>query len=128
MNFLSLLLVSFSVVFLWWLNFNIMNVPRLFLYVDFFGPLFYLFIMIFCSFLVVKLLFKELTYKFLVDYLAKNSILKVKNFKFIDLFLNSFNSKGFRNFSGLSFFSSYYMKSFNFNSLVVLIFLIFLIV
>jgi len=109
------------------LNFNILNVPSLFLYLDFFAPLTFLFIIIFLSFLLIKLLFKELTYKFLVDYLAKNSILKIKNFKFIDLFLNNINSKGFSFFSNSGLINNIYLKSLNFNSVVVLIFIIFLI-
>ena len=127
-NFLSLFLVLFSISFLWWLNFNILNVPSLFLYVDFYGPLFFLFIIIFVSFLAVKILFKELTYKFLVDYLAKNRVIKIKNLKFIDLFLNNLNSKGFSSFIYLSLFNNNYLKSLNFNSIIILVFFIFLII
>lgn len=83
--------------------------------------------MIFLSFLLLKFLFKELTYKFLVDYFAKNRILKIKNFKFIDLFLNNINSKGFTFFNFLGLFKNNYLKSLNFNSIVVVIFIIFLI-
>ena len=79
------------------------------------------------SFLVVKFLFKELTYKFLVDYLAKNSIYKIKNLKFIDLFLNNLNSKGFRSFIYIRLLNNNYLKRFNFNSVVLLVFFIFLI-
>lgn len=127
-NFLSLVLVVFSICFLWWLNFNILNVPRLFLYVDFFGPLFFLFIIIFLAFLTLKVLFKELVYKFLVDYFAKNRILKMKNLKFIDLFLNNINSKGFTTYLNLGLFNNLYIKSLNFNSLLILVFFIFLII
>lgn len=103
-----------------------LNVPSLFLYLDFFAPLTFLFMIIFLSFLLVKLLFKELTYKFLVDYLAKNRILKIKNIKFVDLFLNNVNSKGFSFFRNLGLLNNIYFKSLNFNSVVVLIFFIFL--
>lgn len=126
-NFLSLILVIFSIRFLWWINFNLLNIPRLFLYVDFFGPLVFLFIIIFLSFLILKILFKELTYKFLVDYLAKNSIYKIKNLKFIDLFLNNINSKGYTLFLSSGIFKNYYLKRLNFNSVVVLIFIFFII-
>lgn len=104
-----------------------LNIPRLFLYVDFFSPLLFIFIIIFLRFIGLKFLLKELTYKFLVDYLAKNSIYKIKNLKFMDLFLNNIISKGFSLsiFNGL-FFSSY-IKSLNFNSVVILIFFVFLI-
>lgn len=127
-NFLSLALVIFSVRFLWWLNFNIINIPRLFLYVDFFAPLFFLFIMIFLSFLVVKFILKELTYKFLVDYLAKNRIWKMKNLKFMDLFLHNIISKGFSLSLVSGLFRGNYLKRFNYNSIVILVFMIFLII
>lgn len=109
------------------MNFNLLNVPSLFLYVDFFGPLFFLFIIIFLSFLIVKVLFKELTYKFLVDYLAKNSILKMKNLKFIDIFLNGLNSKGYSFLIINSFISNYYFKNLYFNRVVITVFLFFII-
>ena len=127
-NFLSLALVVFSISFLWWLNINILNVPSLFLYVDFFGPLFYIFLILFLSFLSLKLLFKELTYKFLVDYLAKNRIYKIKNLKFIDLFLNNINSKGYRRFGYLSLLNNNYIKRLNFNSIIILIFVLFILI
>lgn len=125
-NFLRLALAIFSIGFLWWLNFNILNVPSLFLYVDFFGPLFFIFLIIFLSFLSVKILFKELTYKFLVDYLAKNRILKMKNLKFMDLFLNNLNSKGYRRFLYLRLVNNNYIKRLNFNRVIILIFVVFI--
>lgn len=127
-NFLSLFLVIFSISFLWWLNFNILNVPSLFLYVDFFRPLIFLCLIIFLCFLGLKFILKEITYKFLVDYLAKNRILKIKNLKFIDLFLNNINSKGFSLSINLRIINNIYIKNLNFNSLLVLVFFIFLII
>lgn len=127
-NFLRFALVIFSITFLWWLNTNILNVPALFLYVDFFGPLFYVFLILFLSFLRLKVLFKELTYKFLVDYLAKNRIYKIKNLKFIDLFLNNINSKGYRMFSYSRLTRNNYLKRLNFNRVVVLVFFIFILI
>nr|ARV88281.1 NADH dehydrogenase subunit 5 [Caenorhabditis sp.] len=127
MNFLSLILVVFSISFLWWLNFNLLNVPSLFLYIDFFVPLTFLFLMLFISFIILNILMKELKYKFLVDYLAKNSVMKMKNIKFMDMLLNKLNSSGYSSFNFTSFLSNMYMKSLNFNGLVVLIFFIFMI-
>nr|YP_009550286.1 NADH dehydrogenase subunit 5 [Heterorhabditis indica]YP_817460.1 NADH dehydrogenase subunit 5 [Heterorhabditis bacteriophora]ABJ80704.1 NADH dehydrogenase subunit 5 [Heterorhabditis bacteriophora]AZU95945.1 NADH dehydrogenase subunit 5 [Heterorhabditis bacteriophora]QAA11090.1 NADH dehydrogenase subunit 5 [Heterorhabditis indica]QAA11102.1 NADH dehydrogenase subunit 5 [Heterorhabditis bacteriophora] len=128
MNCLSLVLVVFSITFLWWLNFNMLNIPSLFLYIDFFVPLFYVFLILLLSFMSLKFLLKELTYKFLVDYLAKFSVLKLKNLKFMDLFLNGLNSKGFTMFMFSSLLSNNYMKSLNFNSAVILLFFIFIMV
>jgi len=100
----------------------------LFLYIDFFGPLFYIFLILFLSFLRLKVLFKELTYKFLVDYLAKNRIYKIKNYKFIDLFLNNINSKGYSRFAYLSLLNNNYIKRLNFNRIIILIFILFILV
>nr|YP_004300496.1 NADH dehydrogenase subunit 5 [Pristionchus pacificus]ADZ52299.1 NADH dehydrogenase subunit 5 [Pristionchus pacificus] len=126
MNFLSFMLVVFSVSFLWWLNMNMMNIPGLFLYLDFYVPLFYTVFVFFMLFMGFKLLFKELSYKFFGDYLAKNSIYKMKNIKFMDLFLNNMMSKGFSFFNGTSLVSGLYMKSKNYNSVLILIMFLFL--
>lgn len=125
-NFLRIFLVFFSVTFLWWLNLNLINIPSLFLYLDFYVPLFYTVFIFFILFIRLKIILKELVYKFLVDYLAKNSIYKVKNVKFFDLFLNNIISKGFSFFSILGFSSNIYLKRKNYNSLLVIIIIIFL--
>lgn len=126
MSFLRLFLVFFSISFLWWLNTNMFLVPSLFLYVDFFVPLIYLILIFILSFLSLKFLTKEVTYKFLVDYLAKVSVQKVKNFKFLDLFLNKINLSGFSLFINFSFLSNSYLKSLHYNNLVILVFFIFI--
>lgn len=127
MNFLRLILVFCSIVFLWWLNINIMSVPRIFLYIDFYVPLFYLFIIMLLAFLLLKYLFKELVYKFLVDYLAKNVIYKLKNLKFVDAGLNKIGYSGFNLFNMFRYFFNYYIRSFKYNNLIFLIFLIILV-
>nr|UXK95529.1 NADH dehydrogenase subunit 5 [Macropostrongyloides mawsonae] len=126
MNYLSLLLVLFSIFFMWWLNYNMMVVPAMFLYVDFFAPLFYLLMIMVLCYFSFKLLFKELAYKFLVDYLAKNSIYKIKNFKFMDNNLNKFGLLGFSMMGGLGVMFTNYMSSFKYNNLVILVFLLFM--
>nr|AHA52611.1 NADH dehydrogenase subunit 5 [Chabertia ovina] len=125
-NFLSLMLVFFSVVFLWWLNYNMMVLPTMFLYVDFYVPLFYLAMILMLCFFSYKLLFKELVYKFLVDYLAKNVIYKVKNFKFMDNNLNKFGYMGFNLLSVITTFFTGYLSSLKYNNLIILVFLVFL--
>ena len=124
-NFLSLVLVFSSISFIWWINLNLLSLPRLFLYTDFFMPLLFL-LFFFCAvYFVLKFITKEFFYKFLVDFLAlcvgHNSV----NMKFSDLFLNRLNSKGvslfsFRNFLGGSFLTR------KFNSVVLIIFFLFL--
>jgi len=104
------------------------NIPSLFLYLDFFTPLFYTFFILLVIFLSLKVLFKELTYKFLVDYLAKNRIYKIKNIKFIDNNLNSIISKSFSIFSFLNIFFNNYLKSLNFNSIVILVMFLFFLI
>nr|YP_009310870.1 NADH dehydrogenase subunit 5 [Triodontophorus serratus]AOT98904.1 NADH dehydrogenase subunit 5 [Triodontophorus serratus] len=126
MNFLSLGLVIFSIMFLWWLNYNLLVMPSMFLYLDFYVPLLYVILIILFSYMIFKLLVKEFVYKFLVDYLAKNVIYKVKNFKFMDNNLNKFGYMGF-NFLGLfgTLFTGY-MSTFKYNNLVILMFFLFL--
>nr|YP_010620899.1 NADH dehydrogenase subunit 5 [Toxocara vitulorum]WAX39113.1 NADH dehydrogenase subunit 5 [Toxocara vitulorum] len=127
-NFLSLFLVVFSVFFVWWMNFNMLVVPSLFLYVDFFAPLSFLIMMVFIAFFCVKFLLKEYVYKFLCDLFAKDIVYFLKSYKFFDLLLNNINSKGVSFFSFYSFFGNNYMKSLNFNSIVVVLMLIFFLV
>lgn len=125
MNFLRLFLVFFSIVFIWWLNFNMLSLPYLFLYADFFVPLFFLFLIIFLISFCVKLLLKEFVYKFLVDLLAKDTIYGLINYKFFDLFLNNINSKGVTLFSFSRFLGNNYIKRINFNSVVIVLMLFF---
>lgn len=89
--------------------------------------MFYTVFVFFLLFLSLKLLFKELTYKFLVDYLAKNRIYKIKNIKFLDLFLNNIISKGFRFFFNNSIYGNIFIKSKNYNRLIFLILFFFII-
>nr|CAD88801.1 NADH dehydrogenase subunit 5 [Necator americanus] len=126
MNFLSLLLVIFSAVFIWWLSFNMLLLPNLYLYMDFYVPSFYIMLIMIFSYFVFKLLFKELVYKFLVDYLAKNVIYKLKNLKFMDNNLNKFGYMGFNFLGSLGMFFTNYMVSFKYNNLIILMFIIFI--
>nr|BAV81434.1 NADH dehydrogenase subunit 5 [Parascaris equorum] len=128
MNFLSLLLVLFSVFFVWWMNFNMLCMPSLFLYVDFFVPLFFFVMILVVGFFCVKFLLKEFVYKFLVDFLAKGWIYGLKNYKFLDLFLMGVNSMGVTFFSFSGFWSNGYMKSLYFNSIVIILVMFFFLV
>nr|YP_009347353.1 NADH dehydrogenase subunit 5 [Nippostrongylus brasiliensis]APU89585.1 NADH dehydrogenase subunit 5 [Nippostrongylus brasiliensis]BAV82758.1 NADH dehydrogenase subunit 5 [Nippostrongylus brasiliensis] len=126
MNYLSLLLVVLSVVFLWWMNTNMFLLPSIFLYFDMFVPLFYIFMLIFLSFFLFKYLLKELAYKFLVDYFAKNVIIKLKNLKFLDMGLNKLGYVGFNSFGSFSYVFNYFFSAFKYNNILIIIFLIFL--
>nr|YP_026090.1 NADH dehydrogenase subunit 5 [Steinernema carpocapsae]AAT00533.1 NADH dehydrogenase subunit 5 [Steinernema carpocapsae] len=126
MNFLSFFLVFFSIVFLWWMNLNIMFLPSFFLYMDFFVPIFFLFFFVFVFFLNLKVMLMELIYKFSVDFLPKYSLLLMKSTKFSENFFTSFNSKGFSFFSFLNFFFNSSMKGLNFNSIVIVIIVLFI--
>nr|YP_009352218.1 NADH dehydrogenase subunit 5 [Gnathostoma nipponicum]AQX44506.1 NADH dehydrogenase subunit 5 [Gnathostoma nipponicum] len=122
-SFLSLILIIMSISFLWWLSYNLFCMPLLVLYVDFFVPIFYFLFICLMFFFMIKFLLKELQYKFLVDYVIKLLIGKMKSAKFIDLFLGGLNNKGYdffllSGYSGLSF-----MKSFYYNSMVLVIFM-----
>lgn len=127
-NFLRLLLVFLSIVFLWWISLNIIYLPRLFLYIDFFAPLIFLILSIFALFLGLKIVIKELGYRFVVDFLPKLNVTWVKNIKFLDFFLNNINSKGFSFFSFSNFITNSFIKSLNFNAIIIVIMLLFFIV
>nr|YP_009240276.1 NADH dehydrogenase subunit 5 [Haemonchus placei]AMO01510.1 NADH dehydrogenase subunit 5 [Haemonchus placei]BAV82737.1 NADH dehydrogenase subunit 5 [Haemonchus placei] len=127
MNILSLMLIVFSIFLLWWMNYNMFVLPILLLYVDFYVPLVYLMLIVTMGYFIFKLLFKELIYKFLVDYLAKNVIYKVKNVKFFDLNLNKLNFINFNTFGTFGNVFLKYMGNFKYNNVIFLIFLIYLV-
>lgn len=125
-NFLSLFLVFLSVCFIWWLNFNIILLPRFFAFVDILRPVFFIFLFCFFCVLVWKFLIKEVVYKFLVDFFASFFIFKVKNLKFLDTMLNSYINIGFSFFWFIGFFFNNFFKNINFSSVVVILFIFFL--
>lgn len=125
-NFLRLILVTFSICFLWWFNFNIINTPSFFIYIDFFVPIFYILLIYFFIYFIWKLILKEFTYKFLVDFLANISVFKIKNIKFIDLGLLNIISSRYSLFSYFNFNRNLILKNLNFSRLIVIIFLFFL--
>nr|YP_009229279.1 NADH dehydrogenase subunit 5 [Allodiplogaster sudhausi]ALT06542.1 NADH dehydrogenase subunit 5 [Allodiplogaster sudhausi] len=126
MNFLSLILVLMSIMFLWWLNLNMLNIPSMFLLLDFYTPLMYLSMIILISFVCLKILSKELIYKFFLDYFAKVFPYKLKNMKFMDLMLNNMISMNF-NLSGmLSNTINLIMKGSYYNNLVLIMILMFI--
>ena len=127
-NFLRLILVVFSIFFIWWLNFNILAMPSLFLYVDFFVPLFFLFTIIILAFFCGKFILKEFVYKFMVDFFAKDGVYGILNYKFCDLLLNNINSKGVTFFSFSRFLRNRYIKSLNFNSIVIILIVFFFLI
>nr|YP_003097137.1 NADH dehydrogenase subunit 5 [Angiostrongylus costaricensis]ACT88807.1 NADH dehydrogenase subunit 5 [Angiostrongylus costaricensis] len=127
MCYLSLFLIFFSVVFLYWLSVNLLCLPSLFLYLDFYLPLLYVILLLAFSYMVVKFLLKELIYKFFVDYFVKLFVYGGLNFKFMDHGL--VKSGSFWVYYALSGFSKFFglmMGSLGYNSLVIMIFLIFL--
>nr|YP_009186373.1 NADH dehydrogenase subunit 5 [Strongyloides ratti]BAT21201.1 NADH dehydrogenase subunit 5 [Strongyloides ratti] len=124
-NFLSLFLVFFSVFFIWWLNFNFLCIPVVFLYFDFYVPLFFVF-MFFCFFFFSFKKFFFLFFNFMVDYYPVFFSGFLFNLKFFDIFLNKLNLLGFSFFNFLSLKSLFYFNN-SFNSVVFLIFLFFFI-
>lgn len=73
-----------------------------------------------------KIIYKEFVYKFLVDYLAKSRVYKIKNIKFIDLILNDIVLKGFSLFRNTRFSIILYIKNKKFNRVVGVIIIMFL--
>lgn len=127
MNFLSLFLVVFSIGFLWWFNYNMINLPRFFVFSDFFAPVFYLLLMFFFIVFLWKLLIKEFVYKFLVDYLANSSVFKIKNIKFLDIILVNLVSSGYSFFSFGNIYGLLPIKSLGFSRVVFIVFFFFII-
>nr|AGI96040.1 NADH dehydrogenase subunit 5 [Ascaridia sp. GHL-2013] len=127
-NFLSLVLVVMSIFFVWWLSLNMLQVPGLYLYVDFFVPLLFLLLILVFAYFVLKVVFKELVYKFLVDYFSKGVVYFLVNFKFVDMLLGKLNDVGY---TGLLMASSSFLlmlKNLYFNSLVLVLFFMFFLV
>nr|YP_003433730.1 NADH dehydrogenase subunit 5 [Trichostrongylus vitrinus]ACX85096.1 NADH dehydrogenase subunit 5 [Trichostrongylus vitrinus] len=122
MNFLSLVLVIMSVIFMWWLNFNLLLMPTMFLYIDLYVPLLYIMFLLLLIYLLFKFIVKELMYKFLVDYLVKNIIYKVKNMKFMDLSINKFGYYNFSLMNSMNYVLNYYMSVFKYNNLIFNVF------
>lgn len=126
MNFLSLFLVVFSVVFIYWIRVNLFCLPCLFLFVDFYIPLLYIFLIMIFSYIVFKLLCKELAYKFFVDYFSKYFSKGGVRFKFFDFGLIGFGLDFFSMFNGLGKLFGLLIGSIGFNRVVIVIFLVFL--
>lgn len=125
-NFLSLMLVGFSIFFISWVSVNLINVPTLFLFLDFYVPLIYLLVLVMSSYLLLKYVIKELTYKFFVDYYVKSFVEIGKNYKYVDQGLIIFGSNFFYFFISFRKILSQYLVRFSYNSVVVLIFLVFI--
>ena len=126
-NFLSLFLIFFSVVFMYWLRVNLVCLPALVLFIDFYFPLFYLILFFVVCFFSFKFLIKELIYKFFVDYYNKYLLEGwFLNVKFFDLGLMKFGNLIFFFFNYFGKFSGLIISSFRYNSLLVLIFFIFI--
>jgi len=100
--------------------------PSLFLYTDFFVPLFYLGLLLIILFMIFKFSAGELKYKFLADYDAKHSSLVAQRDKFLDMNLDVVNYGGYNILSFFSVLNNSIFKGLNFNIVVVIIFLLFL--
>ena len=120
-NFLRLVLVFFSLTFLWWLNSNLILIPSLFLWGDFFSPLLYITILLSGCFFSFYFILQEFTNKFLVDFFAKDSPNIIKNIKYSDLFLLCYNNSSFSFFLTLSVFFNTFFKRLRYVSLIVLL-------
>nr|YP_009742088.1 NADH dehydrogenase subunit 5 [Angiostrongylus mackerrasae]QID77473.1 NADH dehydrogenase subunit 5 [Angiostrongylus mackerrasae] len=127
MNCLSLCLIVFSVIFMYWMGVNLLCLPSFFLYMDVYVPLLYIFLIFMFCYLFIKLLLKELFYKFFVDYYAKIFSFVGLNFKFVDYGLTSFGVNVFYVFSIFSKLFVEMVSSMGYNSLVIMIFFVFLV-
>nr|YP_010575572.1 NADH dehydrogenase subunit 5 [Varestrongylus eleguneniensis]UZM11412.1 NADH dehydrogenase subunit 5 [Varestrongylus eleguneniensis] len=127
MNFLSILLVFLSIFFISWMNVNMIGMPSLFVYFDFYLPLFYMMMLIVLFFFLLKLILKELVYKFFVDYFSCYLLKFGKNYKWLDLGLMKIGNNFYYLFMMTGKMKGLYLNSLGFNSVVVLILLLFII-
>lgn len=123
-SFLRIFLVCFSVFFIWWLNFNFILVPSLFLYLDFFFPLFCFFLVFVVIFFFFNFFFKVFFFKFFVDYYNFFVCFFLPNYKFFDIFLNKLNFFGYRIFLYGGHFLNLYLKNINYNVMIFVVFFI----
>nr|UFQ24452.1 NADH dehydrogenase subunit 5 [Pingus sinensis] len=128
MNFLSFFLVVFSIGFLWWLSSNMLLMPVVFLFVDVYISVYFVLLCGLLFFFMTKILVSEFIYKFLVDYFAMLVAKGGKNFKFSDMFLLKLNAVAgeLLMVTGIGFNS--YLKSGGFNSIVLGLFIFFLLI
>nr|AYG51198.1 NADH dehydrogenase subunit 5 [Metastrongylus salmi] len=124
-NFLSLFLVIFSIFFLSWVSVNMVSLPGLFLFLDFYVPILYIMMIFLVVFVLLKILLKELEYKFFVDYFSLYFSNLGSNYKFMDVGLMSFGEKLFLMVNFFGKLMSLLMSSFKYNSVLIFVFLIF---
>jgi len=70
-NFTRVLVALGSIFFVWWLCVNLVFIPSLFIFFDFYTPIFYLLLFLIIYYFSIKLNFKLFFYKFLADYIPK---------------------------------------------------------
>nr|BAV78639.1 NADH dehydrogenase subunit 5 [Panagrellus redivivus] len=127
-NFISIFLCLFSIFFIWWMNFNLIFIPSFFIYLDFYVPLIYMFLFIFINYLLLKFILKDMVYKFLGDYLPKYFTNKLDSLKFFDNSLFNFSNYNISYFLNLSNIFNFYLYSNYFNSVVLVIFFLFILI
>ena len=124
-NFLSSLVALGSIFFIWWLSLNLLVLPSLFIYFDFYVPLVYLTLFFFIIYFFKKFVFFELKTKFLADFLPKLAQFFFFNTKFRDLFLYKFSGLMVSFFLNSSNFFSLYFFSVNYRSILLITLLLF---
>lgn len=125
-NFLRIFLCLNSIFFIWWINLNLVYLPSLFVFVDFYVPLFYLFIFLILINFFLNYFVLDLMFKFLADYLPKFFLKMISRLSFIENFLYNLRGTSINNFLLLSNYFNFYNYRNFFNSLTVLIFVFFI--
>jgi hypothetical protein len=128
MNFLSFFVSLGSIFFIWWLRLNLLFLPSLFVYIDFYVPLVYLSFFMLVFYFSKKFLLSELKIKFLADYFSKTSQFLFFNFKFNEMFLYKFRGVFISFFISFSNSSLFYFFSIKHSSLLFLVVLLFFII
>lgn len=108
----SFFLVMFAIFFLWWFGNNVLLVPEMFVFVDFYMPLFYVVFLLLGLFFFFKVILCELVYKFVVDYDARQARYLVGNVKSLDLYAGLGVTRLLRGLGGLSSLVNVVMKNY----------------
>ena len=120
-NFLSFLVSLGSIFFIWWINNNLVFLPSLFVFFDFYVPLIYLSLFIFIIYFFRKFLSVDLKMKFLADYLPKLVQPLLINFKFTEISLYKFRGVFIGFFINLRGQTRKYLLSNYYSSLLLII-------
>lgn len=108
----SVVLVILAICFMWWFRFNVLSIPELFMYLDFYIPVLYVLILLVRLFFFFKVFLFELCYKFVVDYDARQRRYMMGNIKSLDFLTGLGVTSLLQGFGGLRGLFNVVMKNY----------------